>query len=120
MLTKKQLINFHNESKVIEGNSILTLEEKKKFRDMLETLIGTRGGYILDKELNILGKVPVSELMSTLKTLNNGVYAVVFDGAVDKMLAGVSENISVKHIVAMHSTVKSHETTVNVLTLNDL
>lgn len=98
----------------------LKSEERLKFKDMLETLIGTRGGYILDTELNILGKVPVSELMPTLKSLNTEVYAVVFDGAVDKMLANISEKIPVTHIVAMHSTVKSNETSVNVITLNDL
>ena len=30
LLTKKELIIFHNESKVIEGNSIITLEEKRE------------------------------------------------------------------------------------------
>ncbi len=108
-------------NRVVERQKpVLKLEEKQKFKDMLETLIGTRGGYILDKELNILGKVPVTELMPTLKSLNTGVYAVVFDGAVDRVLANVSEKIPVTHIVAMHSTVKSHETAVNVVTLNDL
>jgi len=100
--------------------TVITAEEKQKFKEMLESLIGTRGGYILNKELTILGKVPVSELMPTLKSLNTAVYAVVFDGAIDKVLANVSEKIPVTHIVAMHSTVKPSETSVNVFTINDL
>jgi len=95
-------------------------EERKKFKDMLETLIGTRGSYILDKNLSILGKVPVSELAATLKSLNAGVYAVVFDGSIDRDLANISEKITVTHVVGMHSSVKSTETAINILTLNDL
>ncbi|PIN79733.1 hypothetical protein COV16_02655, partial [Candidatus Woesearchaeota archaeon CG10_big_fil_rev_8_21_14_0_10_34_8] len=59
----------------------ISAEEKKSFGTMLEDLIGTRGAYILDAELNILGKVPSSELAATIKSLDN-VHAVVFDGMV--------------------------------------
>lgn len=100
--------------------SNLKPEEKQKFKEMLEALIGTRGSYILDKDMNILGKVPVSELVSALKSMNTPVYAVVFDGAIDRMLTSASEKIPVNYVVAMHSTVKPNETSVNVLTLNEL
>ncbi len=100
--------------------SNLKPEEKQKFKEMLEALIGTRGSYILDKDMNILGKVPVSELVSALKSMNTPIYAVVFDGAIDRMLTSASERIPVNYVVAMHSTVKQNETSVNVLTLNEL
>ncbi len=95
-------------------------EEKEKFKSMLEDLIGTRGTYILDDKLNILGKVPVTELGSTIKSLNKGIYAVVFDGIIDKSLISIAEYSSVKFMVAMDSKVDDSETRISILTGNDL
>lgn len=84
-----------------------TQAEKAKFAKMLEDLIGTRGGYILDEKLNILGKVPVSELTSTIKSLGSGMYAVVFDGEVDKELVKTAEKSNISFLVGMDSKTKS-------------
>jgi DNA primase len=96
----------------------LNSEEKKRFGTMLENLIGTRAAYLLDTKMNVLGKVPFTELGSTLKTLNSGVYAVVFDGSADKDLTDVAERAGVKHIIAMESKVK--DAGVNVVTVAEL
>ncbi len=82
-------------------------EEKAKFSEMLEDLIGTRGAYVLDESLNILGKVPVSELQSTIKSLRTGIYAVVLDGVIDKDLVLTAERANIKFLVAMESKAKS-------------
>lgn len=95
-------------------------EQKLKFREMLEDLIGTRGAYILNDKLNILGKVPLSELVTTLKSLNSGVYAVVFDGAIDANIVGVAVRSNVKFLVAMETQVKPADSKVPILTVNDL
>ena len=84
----------------------LTPKEKESFSSMLEDLIGTRGAYILDDKLNILGKVPVTELQSTIKSLNTGIYAVVLDGIVDKDLVMVAERANVVYLVGMDTKVK--------------
>lgn len=94
----------------------LSDEEKKKFKDLLEDLIGTRGAYILDDKLNILGKVPYSELLPTIKNLDSKVYAVIFDGVVDKTLVTVAEKINVSYLIAMDTKVKSSETRITLLT----
>lgn len=94
-------------------------EEKKKFKDMIEDIIGTRGAYILDEGLNILGKVPVSELATTIKSLNSGIHAVVFDGAVDKDVLSVSERTGVKVLVGMQSKVKDSQR-LSIITINEL
>ncbi len=98
----------------------LSVDEKTKFKSMLEDLIGTRGAYILDKELSILGKVPVSELLTTIKSLNSRIYAVIFDGIIDKSLVDTAEKINVSHMVAMDSKVKPAETKVTILTSAEL
>jgi DNA primase len=96
----------------------LNPEEKKRFGSMLENLIGTRGAYLLDSKMNVLGKVPFTELSSTLKSLNSGVYAVVFDGSADKEITDVAEKAGVRHVVAMDSKVSA--TSVNVVTAAEL
>ncbi|MFP4568320.1 MAG: DNA primase DnaG [Candidatus Woesearchaeota archaeon] len=93
--------------------------ESKKFSEMLEDLIGTRGAYILNDKLNILGKVPVTELQSTIKSLATGIYAIVFDGSIDKDLISASERANVKFLVGMDSKSKI-TSSVALLTLNDL
>jgi hypothetical protein len=74
---------------------------------MLEDLIGTRGAYILDKGLQILGKIPISELEGTVKSLGNSVYAIVFDGDATKDLVDVSEKSGVAYLIGMSSKVKA-------------
>ncbi len=107
-------------NKPLPRKSPLTPEEAAKFKAMLEDLVGTRGGYILDNSLNILGKVPTSELLSTIKSLNTGMYAVIFDGIVDKMFAKTAERANIMHIIGMSSQIRPGETTVNVMTPNEI
>ena len=95
-------------------------DEKKRLGEMLESLIGTRGAYVLDEKMNVLGKVPFTELNTTLKSLNTGVYAVVFDGVVDRDLVAVAESSKIRHIVAMDSKVKPNECRVNIVTAANL
>ncbi len=98
----------------------LSAEEKNTFRGMLEELIGTRGAYILDEKLNMLGKVPITELITTIKSLSSGIYAIVFDGVIDRNLTETAEKINVKYLVAMDSKVKPEETKIGIFTIDDL
>ncbi len=93
--------------------------EKEKFAEMLEDLIGTRGAYILDAKLNILGKVPVSELVSTIKSLRTGMHAVIFDGSAERDLAETCERNNVNFLIGMGTKVKSTGS-VQILTADDL
>jgi hypothetical protein len=92
-------------------------QEMEKFEEMLEDMIGTRGAYILDDKLNILGKVPVSELQSTIKSLASGIYAVVFDGIIDKDIMSAAERANISFLIGMTSQAQS--SSVTVLTAND-
>jgi len=108
--------NFHKKQNTFSMNPA----EKQKFGNMLESLLGTRGAIVLDEKLNVLGKVPFTELASTLKSLNTGIYAVVLDGIVDKNLIDTAERTSVKHIIAMDSKVRKNETKLNIVTASEL
>ena len=95
-------------------------DEKKALGTVLEGLIGTKGACLLDEKINVLGKVPLAELSSTLKSLSNGVYAVVLDGVVERELVDVAERGSVKHLVCMDTRVKPMESRVNIITAAEL
>jgi len=97
-----------------------SLEENKTFREMLENLIGTRGAHIVDKKLNILGKIPISELQTTIKSLGDSVYAIVFDGVIDRDLVRIAEKSNIQYLIGMDSRVRPVETKINVLTVNEL
>lgn len=87
-------------------------DEKNKVAAMMEDLIGTRGAYVLDSDLNILGKVPSSELISTIKNLNSGIYAVALDGVVEKEHISAAEKANIKFIIGMDKKSKSQKVTV--------
>ncbi|MFH2019796.1 MAG: DNA primase DnaG [archaeon] len=102
-----------------EAKTSISNSEKESFGEMLEDLIGTRGAYILDQNLNILGKVPISELQTTLKSLNTGVYAVIFDGIIDKDLLAAAEKVNVNFLVGMDNKVKNKGSKTIQLTVED-
>src|SRR3989344_4592299 len=105
--------DFRKYSKTKVGN-----KDSDIFRDMLNDLIGTRGAYILDQNSNILGKVPISEISSTIRSLN-GIYAIIFDGTINKDLVVVAERAGVKYVVGMKSLVNSNDSKVGILTSGD-
>src|SRR3989344_3738924 len=94
-------------------------KEYNLFKDMLEDLVGTRGAYIVDKESNILGKVPVNELVSTLKNLNDKAYAIIMDGIVDYDTVKAAERSNSKILVGSDTKFNPNNTRVEILTKKD-
>ena len=101
-----------------QGPKKMTQQEMEFFGDMMEDLIGTRAAFIFDDKMNILGKIPVSELISTVKSLNSGIYAVVMDDVVDKDLLAAAERANVKFLVAMDK--KTESTRLTIVTADEL
>jgi len=83
----------------------MSASQKTFFKKMLDDLMGTRGAYILDEGLNILGKVPTIELAGTIKSLKS-VFAVVLDGVITSDIANMADKSGVKFLVAVDSKVK--------------
>lgn len=102
-----------------EQKSTISKIQKDAFKQMLEDLIGTRGAYILDQKLNILGKVPTIELASTLRSLKS-VFAVIFDGTITNDIINIAERTNIQYIVAMNSKVRPGTSKVEILTSNSL
>jgi len=98
----------------------ISKDDKDNFKRMLDDLMGTRGAYILDEDSNILGKVPTSEIESTMRSLGSGVYAVIFDGEITRDIILAAERSQVKHVVGMSSKINSRDTRINVMTVSEL
>ena len=67
---------------------------------MLSDLIGSRAACIYDSRNQLLGKVPVTELFNTLRTIDNP-HAIVFDGAISQRLANIAQEKGAKYLVGM-------------------
>ncbi len=98
----------------------LSDEEKESFKGMLSEQTGTRGASILDQEMNVLGKIPVTELVNTIKSLGTGIYAVVLDGPIDRELAEAGERAHVKFLIGTEAKVRPVNARVQILTDKDL
>ena len=107
--TQKPLVKPKYESE-------LSKKDTETYTNMLDDLMGTRGAYILDDEQNVLGKVPTSELNTTVKNLKTGINTIVFDGIVDRDLVKIAERSNIKNIVAMDSKIPRTQTKIKILT----
>jgi len=94
-----------------------TIKQKEVFKGMLDELVGTRAACILDEDNKVLGKVPITELESTIKTLDNP-YAIIFDGKVDANLNFLAKKKGVRFLVGMEK--EELRTSVCVLEKNEL
>ena len=101
------------------GSKRLSPDEKRIFKQTLENLFGTRGACIFDQKLNVLGKVPLSELATTIKSLNGGVYALALDGPIVLDLVRTAERLGIMYLIASSSGVKE-QSKVNILTEDKL
>jgi DNA primase len=75
------------------------VKNKTELKNLADDLIGTRGAYVLDDGLNILGKVPVAELGETLGDISEPVFAIIMDGSIDSDLAIAIDKKRIKNII---------------------
>lgn len=116
---KSQPSAMREEAVQAGGSKRLSPDEKRIFKQTLENLFGTRGACIFDQKLNVLGKVPLSELATTIKSLNGGVYALALDGPIDLDLVRTAERLGIMYLIASSSGVKE-QSKVNILTEDKL
>jgi hypothetical protein len=70
-------------------------------KGVLADLEGSGNGEILDDSLNVIKEVTVENLYQEINNIQNGAYAVVFDGVVSQRLIDVAKDKSLKYIVAV-------------------
>ena len=98
------------------------VQQKKEYgpyKEMLDDLVGTRGAYIIDKDSNILGKVPVNELVPTLRNLTDGVHAIIMDGIIDYDTVKAAERSNSKILIGSDTKFNPSNTKIEILTKKD-
>ena len=69
-----------------------------KTKEVFAAINGTLEGVILDEGLNEKAKIPVSELVKNLQSLEGAKY-VIFDGIITQRLVDTAEKAGVKFVV---------------------
>jgi len=91
---------------------------KEKFSNVLTELTGTRAAVLFDKNMEVIGKIPVKEMFSTMKSVEN-IYAIVFDGSVDQKLLNFASERGVSYVVGMTLNGRVRSRGVKFLTKKD-
>ncbi|HLD49072.1 MAG TPA: DNA primase DnaG [archaeon] len=97
----------------------LSASAKKNFYSLLEESVGTRAAYIIDKNLQVIAKVPLSEIIEVIDNQKD-VYAIVFDGKINESIVELAESKGIKYVVGMSFKDKIRSRFVTALTIEDL
>ncbi|MBN1896854.1 MAG: DNA primase [Candidatus Aenigmarchaeota archaeon] len=106
-----------NSGSIMKRAPRIKKEQRERFSKILSDLVGTRAACIYDSKDQLLGKVPVTELINTLRTIDNP-NTIIFDGAVDQKLNGVASDKGVKFLIGMEK--EEINSSVNILSKKDL
>ena len=79
-------------------------KHSKDLKKMSEELIGTRGAYMLDEAMNILGKVPAKEISETVESLSGEVFLIIMDGELTSDVIRNTDRHRVKYIISNDKT----------------
>jgi len=75
----------------------LTEKEIDKIREVTEDLVGTKGAVLLDEKLEVIRKIPLSQLYNLgMKR----VYAIIIDGIATSSVVRAAEQAGCQHLVA--------------------
>lgn len=96
----------------------LTDDKKKFVGSLLEDLIGTRAAYLVDKNLQIMSKVPLSELGEIVNEFTD-IYMIVVDGKLNQSIVDMAIQRKVTYLVGMDVKDEIKPGPVNVMTAND-
>ncbi len=75
-------------------------KEYEEFKKTLSDLTGTRAAYFFDRDMKIIGKIPVKEMFGALKEIKD-VHALIFDGSIDQKLVNFATEKNIKYLVGM-------------------
>ena len=98
-----------SDQKVSEQECELSDEEASVFRTLLNDIVGSRAACLLDENLELLSRVPVSRIGVEVESNEGEVYAVVFDGTLSGDVVSVAEQEEVQFLVGMRGDGASSE-----------
>lgn len=75
--------------------------EAVRFRPHVEALKGTLTARILDSQDKVIEEIAVRDLASRLKTYNDNIQSVVFDGVITQRLVDIASSNAIKNIIGV-------------------
>jgi len=93
--------------------------KKEAFGKILEELVGTRAACLLDREMQVISKIPLSELADILPEFTS-VYAIVFDGKINQSIVDLAARRTVEYVVGMGYRERVRPVGVKVLTFDEM
>lgn len=87
---------------VIMDETAEEMDEKttKFLNRLLEDLVGTRAAYLVDKDLQIMTKIPLSELSEMINDFSS-VYAIAVDGKINQSLIDTAKKRGIAIVAGM-------------------
>ena len=82
-----------------EEKKELTDKQIDDLRTMLDAMIGTKGACLLDYDLNVMKRFPLSEIQN-LRRFGKAADIIVIDGTVTNTIARIAERLGCKYLVA--------------------
>jgi len=111
----------------LEGdvNELRMIKESKKIEDpvlqklkpYMEEIFRTEQAILLNENLDIINKIPITKLPEIIKSSN--AYAIVMDGILTRELLEAMNETNIKYIVCLEATQKKHDK-IKVYTIKDL
>lgn len=109
---------FSKQEELQEEAEELDDKTKSFLSSLLDDLIGTRAAYLVDKDLQIISKIPLTEITDIVADYSN-VYAIVFDGKVTQSIVDLAKQRSIRYIVGMGFREHVDTEGIRVLTMKD-
>lgn len=94
--------------------------QKEKFLAFMNELKGSKEAYLLDNQLNVLGKVPSKEISETMQDLGRSASNILIDGALTEKILEAAEGSRIRYLIGTKSNLKEKRSRVKILTIKDL
>jgi len=115
--------NMHknNHRKINKTIPRKTINDKLKnfFKEKLTELTGTRAAMLFDDDMKLIGRLPVKEMFSAMRDVEN-VKTLVFDGEIDQKLINFASDRNIKNVVGMSRNIGLRSKDVVFFAKNDL
>lgn len=110
---KRETVEYEEEEKGGEED-----EDRGRIASLLNDLVGTRAAYLLDKNQQIVSKVPISEIVDALSDIKN-INTIIFDGKINQSIVDIAAQHKIECVVGMDFKENVNNHNVKVLTLKD-
>ncbi|MBD3259377.1 hypothetical protein GF371_01975 [Candidatus Woesearchaeota archaeon] len=94
------------EHKRYEKKSSMNTKHIEFFNQKKKELANTNQAYVIDRKMQVLGKVPSESIVETARGLNN-IYCIIIDGEIPRDLVFAAEKSRIKYLVGDSCSARS-------------